>query len=171
MNEMTSLDQAVRQYQDTVDRIEPRRSEWTKRLKPLIEKTLSGIVESHPIGWRIERSDAIENLESIFLAFPIAPSGIVRKTDSGFESSMRHGGSLGFFQTDDGTVIIQVGHPYLDGVETEPDKKPVADLEPSDIRENDITEYVKIFLQSLIQYAAQNENRITEIGFHTLLRE
>ena len=161
-----SIDTLVASYSKLRKAIVVRRKDWNERLKPLVEKVFGEVTERHSVGWQLTTNYTQKNFESIFLAFPPSPSGIILEDSDGMRHCAVHAGYLALSLVANGKVNVWARLPYVEHVEKPVPDRELDTLEPSEINESELWKYVERFLALLIE--AETESR-HQIGFGAVI--
>jgi hypothetical protein len=152
------ISQAFKKYLESLDKTNERRILWNKDTKRQIVETLELIVSSFKYDWLVQRLEYIENYQTINVCLNNKGSGMIQNikdSDTGYSVGhkyIKHGGYLAFCQSYNGNINVIIGFPYIDEWVLPMDTKVIATIEPSQVTEELITEYVITFLQTMTEW-------------------
>ncbi|WP_367389847.1 hypothetical protein [Lewinella sp. LCG006] len=145
---MDQIQEKIDSFKKSQKIIEEKRLLWKDGKKALINDVLRGIVSSYDFPWHVDKHETLTNRESIYLSMENFPSGIVNIEEK--RSYMYIGGALHFGQLFSGKISVWIENPYVEEIAYCKESYVQIDLlEPSDVTESKIREYVVKFLDMM----------------------
>lgn len=162
---MENLEKLTQELAQTHKQIDERRNRWHTVTREFVLKQLTAVAEKFKLDWRAGVNEAWQNLESIYIMFNAAPSGIVERNAYNQLQKVKTGGLLSFSQSRGGMVVVWMAYPVIEGLNEESTKTKnvtLETLEPQDVNEECIHRHLEKFLEEMIEW--ENDGR-DEIGF------
>jgi len=127
------------------------RKKWASDMKPLIESTLTDILNQTGIKGKVDVQDKIINLEAIVLDLGRSSSGIAEQLDDlDIKRKMiKNNGALIYQQLFNGKVMIMLVSPYIEGYGDPKPPRPLEILRPEELTAAFIIRHVETFLNEI----------------------
>lgn len=157
------LEERVKAYHTSLNRILEKRKDWNERCKPLLLETLELICTTYPIGWEKQHLHWLDSAESVNITIISLPSGFQKEflpeSDTGFIT----GSALVFTQAPQGDVWVFMAFPASGAGNTEPYTEDLGYFAPQQFTEEFVIELADGFLKRLMEW--ESPHRIKSIGF------
>lgn len=160
MASLQSIEDAAEQYAISLNEIGRRRQSWNANTKSLIQNTLHLV--KNRLGEIVlsDIDDSIENMESVYLALPMKPTGIVGPMKpSGRTPYCRMGGKLSYSMICNGKVAVWISYPRVEYVQSKRNSKLINIFEPDEIHHDAILEHVEMFIKELIEDESDDNSK------------
>lgn len=158
-----NIEKAVLRHQESLKKIEERRNLWVKDKKKELIDVLTLVSTTFSADWQCQNFKAAENLETVNITFNDHPVGIFEKSAAGVKSYPQSGGYLAFAQSFNGKIHVVVGYPNIEGITEQKAPDHLDTIEPTQITESKITEYVIAFLDKMSEW--EGNERFSKIGY------
>ena len=137
------------------------RQVWENKIQ-FVYDTFEQLKQEIDLDWNTQKNESQTNRTSVYLYFPPRPSGIVKSNQNGSQHYPIESSDLAFTQSSDGRITVWMTYPYIKEFQPKPENKAIALIEPDEITEEKIYDFVETFLQNLTE---SNRNNTPEIGF------
>jgi len=161
-------------YKKILSNTETYRAQWSKKMKPLIIKTLKEVLKQTEIDGQIVEQNNIENLEAVVLDLGKSASGIsenLENTDIK-RAMIKSNGALIYQQLFNGKVMIMLVSPYIEGYGEPKPPKPLEILRPDELTSSFIIRHVETFFKEITEWEDYDDdepstkNAFNPIGFN-----
>jgi len=149
--DLTGIINKFNDLNNALGQIEENRKLWESEKKDLIGNTLAEIINTSNLkGFTAFNDDAYKNHENVIFSRNDSRSGIVlTSSDGGFKSFIKEGGSLIFSQVYNGNIDVIMTLPHIEDIIPASDPIKLGVLNPKDITEDSICNYVERFIEEL----------------------
>lgn len=148
------------------------REKWQKGKKHFIKETLEEIVKETSLDCYVGINDEMINRETVYLTFGNKPSGIEYNSINAYNILekkkgilTKYGGSLNFSLINNGQILIWRSCPYIEDVINSSPIKVVEAFKIDELDNNKIVLAVEEFLDEMIRWEKNEEERLPQIGF------
>jgi len=153
------------------------RKKWASDMKPLIESTLTDILNQTGIKGKVDVQDKIINLEAIVLDLGRSSSGIAEQLDDlDIKRKMiKNNGALIYQQLFNGKVMIMLVSPYIEGYGDPKPPRPLEILRPEELTAAFIIRHVETFLNEITEWEDYDDDEpstkhaFNPIGFQRIV--
>ena len=118
----------------------------------MLLKTLSEIVASFNLGWKVQELDWIHNNEAVNITFDSFPSDLIDCTNKIPAFQFIPGGALVFSQSYNGQVFVFALYPEIETVQVDTAMVKMGVFTPQEITRKLIIEKVDSFLKEMINW-------------------
>ena len=143
-----ALKRELQTYLDAEKKIEARREEWKNTTETLILNIFNELVKRHT-ELRMDAFRSVENHHSIFIGFPVKPSGIIIREDKSARALIKKGTILCYHQLVNGKILAYNSFSFVEVLQDRPPIKSLGSFEPQNITEEKILGHVTLWLNSL----------------------
>ena len=147
------LEERVNEYNNSIQNLLDKRLLWQRETKNLILNTLHRVVNTYPIGWKVQHLNWIHTTEAVNITFESFPEKFADKSAQLPAFNLLPGGALIFSQLYNGDIDIIVVFPLTEN--WMPAEKDIVELgiySPSEITESLILEKVGEFIKDFIKW-------------------
>ena len=121
--------------QNTID----YRSQWNKKIKKLIVKTLKGIIKNSNVKAEVDIHDQVLGLEAVSFALGTVESGLFERVGDNVKKPLiRMNGVLMFQELFNGKISIWINYPFIQGVGEQKAPKMIEIVRPHELKEINI---------------------------------
>ena len=146
------LKDRVADYKASIETVVDKKTYWQEHTKPLLLKTLSEIVASFNLGWKVQELDWIHNNEAVNITFDSFPSDLIDCTNKIPAFQFIPGGALVFSQSYNGQVFVFALYPEIETVQVDTAMVKMGVFTPQEITRKLIIEKVDSFLKEMINW-------------------
>ena len=159
LNKQKKLKEAFEKYTESINKTNERRQLWKSETKGKIYDVLKLIEKNFKFDWHVQRLEDIENYETINISCNSKSSGLketVRELGTeNIKSSkvfVKYGGYLAFSQSYNGKINVFMKFPYIEEWVQEMNVEVFDTIEPVQITEELISDFVIKFLDKLSKW-------------------
>lgn len=158
------LHEVAAAYMQSLKQTETYRNMWNGTTEKLLLGKLLEIAHAYPnIGWKVDRFEAVGNLESIGLIFPDGPSGLTDRSTGILKPIEKKGAKLIFGQMYNGKIAVVLSFPLIEGATQPLENKILDHVTPDEITPAFIEKQVESFLEELKEWETGEERNL--IGY------
>lgn len=153
MEDLISLHNKVKRYQEVLGNTLNYRKDWDEELKSFILNELKKLTNEVNLDCKIDVKDQIRNLETIVLSLGVSKSGIAEKIDDDTHKAMiKSNGALIYQQLFNGKVQVMIAYPHIEGYGQPAPPKIIAIYRPNEIKEPFIVRHLEDFLKEITNW-------------------
>tara|TARA_R110001632_G_scaffold78767_8_gene176533 strand:- start:182 stop:670 length:489 start_codon:yes stop_codon:yes gene_type:complete len=146
------LEERITDYRVSIKTVVDKRLYWKDKTKPLLHKTLQGVLDTYDLGWSVQSLKWLQNNEAINITFDSFPPELIDCTNLIPAFQFNAGGSLVFSQSYNGDVFIFILYPDNHQVPLQENTTELGTYIPEEITEKMIVGKVDEFLKEMIRW-------------------
>ena len=169
MQELHSLKNKVKQYQEVRENTVNYRMAWTSGLKDKLVNLLTDTCKEVGLDASIEVRDQVKNLQSVVLSLGKIHSGIYEDLENEMKRQfIRANGMLVYQQLFNGKIIVMIVNPFIEGIGEPQPSKMIAIYRPEELQTPFIIRHLEEFVRDITDWEDydDDEKQPQKIGFN-----
>ena len=146
------LNDRVADYMASVKTVVEKKTYWEETTKPLLLDTLSEVVKTFKLGWKVQVLDWIHNDDAINITFDSFPTELEDCTNKIPAFQFISGAALVFSQSYNGQVFVFILYPQIETEQVDTGIVKLGTFNPQEITRKLIIEKVDAFLKEMINW-------------------
>lgn len=157
------LEERVRDYTLSLEKILQKKKDWKATAKPRLVALLEEIRSRYSIGWTVQQFNWMLYNEAVNITFNALPDNLYAVAREVEDGEFIKGGALVFSQLHNGDVSVFILFPVVDTSRADGGSMDLGTYRPQEITEKLIIEKVDEFLRELIKWEIPTPH--DKIGF------
>lgn len=145
-----SLDKSVTDYVKSLEKVLEKRKMWNESTQAVLKESLSKIILTYDIGWKVQELDWLWNNPSVNLMFETVPGALIEKAEFIEDFEFLKGTALVFSQKYNGDISVLIIYPEVGDSASASEFKELGSYHPKIVDESFVEQKVSDFLEEIM---------------------